>query len=122
MYIIQLVTEYNRVKGDLSCAYSFDAGPNAVIFTPSTNARELMAIFNYYLPPGQDNSKYFYGLSDEPPNIPSKGIIDGISLSPWQPGALHYIIHTRVGPGPRQLTSTDDHLLDDEGMPHHINM
>ena len=49
-YIIQLVTQYNQYKGGVAAAYTFDAGPNAVIFAEKENIPELLSVILNYLP------------------------------------------------------------------------
>ena len=57
-YIIQLVTQYNNAHGSIKGAYSFDAGPNAVIFTLTENIPELLSLIRYYLPPQRGEERY----------------------------------------------------------------
>ena len=47
---MQLIQDYNRVEGSIKAAYSFDAGPNAVLFAPKENISELLSIILHYLP------------------------------------------------------------------------
>lgn len=49
--IIQLVTRYNNIKSHINAAYTFDAGPNAVLFALSENIPELLSIVLYAFPP-----------------------------------------------------------------------
>ena len=52
--IIQLITAYNKAKGRLTAAYTFDAGPNAVIYTLSHNVPEVLSLVCHYFPTGGD--------------------------------------------------------------------
>ncbi len=40
--IIDVVNEYNKSKGELAAAYTFDAGPNACIYLPKDNMNECL--------------------------------------------------------------------------------
>uniref|UniRef100_A0A1X7VM40 Diphosphomevalonate decarboxylase n=1 Tax=Amphimedon queenslandica TaxID=400682 RepID=A0A1X7VM40_AMPQE len=86
-------------------AYTFDAGPNAVLFTPGGNIGEILGLVQHYLPPNPGAENYIRGVSagQAVPPTPSKTTINGIGLLPWKPGSLQYIIHTRVGPGPMTI-------------------
>ena len=48
--IIKLVHVINRVHGRVICAYTFDAGPNAVIYTLKEHIPMLVAVFSYFFP------------------------------------------------------------------------
>lgn len=41
----------------LQVAYSYDAGPNAVLFVESKNVPELLSLIKYYFPPAEEQSK-----------------------------------------------------------------
>ncbi|XP_003383859.1 PREDICTED: diphosphomevalonate decarboxylase-like [Amphimedon queenslandica] len=104
-YIVQLVTAYNLLYSSPRLAYTFDAGPNAVLFTPGGNIGEILGLVQHYLPPNPGAENYIRGVSagQAVPPTPSKTTINGIGLLPWKPGSLQYIIHTRVGPGPMTI-------------------
>lgn len=114
--IISFVERWNKAKGSAQVAYTFDAGPNAVLFAPNkSTANDLLNRMLYYFPPAHatDLSRYVVGNRDL---IPYKGIDAGfvppealgMSVS-RTPGELDYIICTHAGRGPFLLT---DHLLD----------
>ena len=52
--IIQLVTRYNEIYGQVKAAYTFDAGPNAVLFTLSENTQEMLSVILHAFPPSSD--------------------------------------------------------------------
>ena len=49
--IIQLVHEYNRVAGEVRVAYTFDAGPNAVLYVLAKYQAEVEALLYRLVPP-----------------------------------------------------------------------
>lgn len=57
-YIVQLVTAYNSLHSSPRLAYTFDAGPNAVLFTPGENIGEILGLVQYYIPPESGAAKY----------------------------------------------------------------
>jgi len=98
--IIKLVNEYNAISSDYKAAYTFDAGPNAVIYTLRENLDELAGLVK----------RYFMG--EERGQIPSSFRVDAVPI--LEKGSVRHIIKTTVGDGPRII---EDGLLNEEGMP-----
>jgi diphosphomevalonate decarboxylase len=48
--IIAIITEYNRAAGEIKAAYTYDAGPNAVIYAPKENVKEIVELLLRYFP------------------------------------------------------------------------
>lgn len=94
--IIHLVTCFNKYHKELRAAYTFDAGPNACIFTPPEYAADLENFVKYYFPCEENSQEIPDGL---------KGII---TVEPK--GTVGYI-KTSVGPGP-QVLQADESLFD----------
>jgi len=89
--IVHLITKYNNASKQIKAAYTFDAGPNAVIYTPPENYDEVLSLVNHYFPaPGAPISH-----SRLPPHLEK--------LIPRFEGVLERIISTKVGPGPQRL-------------------
>jgi diphosphomevalonate decarboxylase len=137
--VIRFVTAYNELflsaaehadgpRRGYRVAYTFDAGPNAVLYLPSAHVPEVLRLIQHFFPTvdntdlneyyGEDVSKY--GSIDE-----SKSIVD--RLAPCMPvtaaGSLKRVIHTRVGDGPRLLAQGNDtmiSLLDKKGLPKSV--
>jgi len=128
--IIRLIEELNRVVGKNVAAYTFDAGPNAVIYYVKENERSVMALLKACfegvpgLPGPQTRTVHAevgsggedLGMENtvevEDPVLADdfdveliKSVLDGVSR----------IILTSVGEGPEKVT--DKSLIDADGMP-----
>lgn len=114
--IISFVERWRKAEGTAQVAYTFDAGPNAVVFAPNKGtAIQLLHRLLFYFPPANDAniSSYVVGDTDL---VAFKGLdatfmpreAEGTNVT-RTPGELDYIICTRPGKGPFMLT---DHLLD----------
>lgn len=115
--IISLITKYNSLQEELKVAYSYDAGPNAVLFVESKNIAELLSLIKYYFPPAEEQPNYFHGVVDlQGIKELDKDILSSISLSP-SPGALKYIIHTKIGNGPQVINNSEEALIGTDGLP-----
>ncbi|XP_065574761.1 diphosphomevalonate decarboxylase-like [Artemia franciscana] len=109
--VIDLVNKYNAYKVDMgsstrySAAYTFDAGPNACIYLQDKDLSEFLSIIVSSFP--SIEKEYVRGL-------PVEVVSSSVDIFPKHaPGALDYIICTKVGPGPRVIES--DHLLNPDG-------
>ncbi|KAI0319170.1 Diphosphomevalonate decarboxylase [Amylostereum chailletii] len=119
--IIALITEYNRVSvangGKIKAAYTYDAGPNAVIYAPKENLKEIVELIVKYFPQAEPFKDPFSLFG-------SAGVGEGKAVSGFNPnvakqfgvGAVKNLIHTRVGDGPRKL-GEEETLLSAEGLP-----
>lgn len=119
--IISLIVEYNRVSvengGKLKAAYTYDAGPNAVIYAPKENLKEIISlIVNYF--PQAEAFKDPFGLFGAA-GVGEGSVVDGFNVNvakKFEVGAVKGLIHTRVGDGPRIL-GDEDALLGPDGLP-----
>lgn len=119
--IISLIVEYNRVStdvgGPLKAAYTYDAGPNAVIYTLKENVREVIELIVKYFPQA-GQFKDSFGLFGE--GGVHGNVVDGFNIAVAKPfgiGAVKDLIHTRVGDGPRVLRADEGLLGGREGLP-----
>ena len=119
-FIVRLITEFNILEGGIKAAYTFDAGPNAVIYAQKKDMGKLVAIINLLFSNGND---FYQGMDDSCPEVDSyptelvnRLFRDGKPGDDLK-GSLKYLIHTNLGPGPKVVEGEDECLLDDDGMP-----
>lgn len=119
--IIRLVHEYNATSPDgrLKAAYTYDAGPNSVIYAPRDNMKEIIDLIARYFPGAEFVDPY---------SLFAEGEVAGLSLpaghNAFNPnvipvfpsGSVSRLLHTRVADGPRVL-GPEESLLDSLGMP-----
>ncbi|GMK55040.1 hypothetical protein CspeluHIS016_0200960 [Cutaneotrichosporon spelunceum] len=115
--IIALVQELNRASaangGGLVAAYTFDAGPNAVLYAPAANMPVVIAAVNKYFPQAGEFADPFQMGTGAP--LPA-GFNENVVGGGWEKGAVKQLIHTQVGDGPRHLADSES-LLDAQGVP-----
>ncbi|XP_014211273.1 diphosphomevalonate decarboxylase [Copidosoma floridanum] len=115
--IIELVHAYNTAHGEIKAAYTFDAGPNATLFVLEKDVCELYAVINnYFLFVDDRQTKDQIGKS-LPGASASSELLKKINIEKQPLGKLKYVIHTRVGTGPKQVLDSENHLLDNQGFP-----
>nr|XP_003702160.1 PREDICTED: diphosphomevalonate decarboxylase [Megachile rotundata] len=115
--IVELVHLYNEAVHDVKVAYTFDAGPNATLYLLKTDVPKFMGVLDYYFPPLEDVLvEYKKGLSIDAVK-PSEDLLNKINIRKHNLGCFKYIIHTRIGDGPKYLQDSKDHLLNNQGWP-----
>ncbi|XP_028294650.1 LOW QUALITY PROTEIN: diphosphomevalonate decarboxylase [Gouania willdenowi] len=115
--VINLVHRYNSFYKETRAAYSFDAGPNAVIFTLAQHIPELVGVIQHFIsffPPESNGEESVKGL----PSVCclSEELKQGVGVEPL-PKGIKYIISTQVGPGPCFVEDSTQHLLSSDGLP-----
>ncbi|XP_066274886.1 diphosphomevalonate decarboxylase-like [Branchiostoma lanceolatum] len=117
-HIIHLVHRYNQHQGKIRAAYTFDAGPNAVLYLLQEDVPEVLALFHHFFPETTNNSErqFVQGLPDVQRRELSADLLDSVGLEP-SPGSVQYIIHTKAGEDPQVLTDPQQALLDENGLP-----
>ncbi|XP_040991551.1 diphosphomevalonate decarboxylase MVD2, peroxisomal [Juglans microcarpa x Juglans regia] len=130
--IISIVEKWNRSEGTPQVAYTFDAGPNAVMIARDRKAATLLLQrLLFYFPPNSDTDLNNYilgdksilqdagleGIKDVEGLPPPPEIKDGIP-SQKNKGDVSYFICTRPGRGPVLLSNKNQALLNPEnGLP-----
>lgn len=121
--IISIIEELNRVSlektGHLLAAYTFDAGPNAVIYTEEKNVKQIIEIIVRYFPQAESNPfpdpfKLFGGKQPAAVPLP-EGFNENVAKV-WEVGSVKGLIHTSIGDGPRVLAEGET-LLGVDGLP-----
>jgi len=113
--IVQLVHRFNAHHGQTKVAYTFDAGPNAVVFALDDTVPEFVAAVRQCFPPESNGDKFLKGLPVRPVPL-SDELKAALDVDPT-PGGVKYIIATQVGPGPQILDDHHAHLLGPDGLP-----
>ncbi|KAK8531718.1 hypothetical protein V6N13_131077 [Hibiscus sabdariffa] len=127
--IISHVEKWNRSEGSPQVAYTFDAGPNAVLIARNRKAAaQLLQRLLFSFPPKSDTDLDSYIIGDKTilQDAGLEGMRDVEALSPppengsaqKYPGDVNYFICTRPGKGPILLSNENLALLDPEtGLP-----
>ncbi|KAI3377108.1 hypothetical protein L3Q82_000307 [Scortum barcoo] len=113
--VISLVHRFNRHYGETRVAYTFDAGPNAVIFTLQQHVPEFAQVVQHFFPPETNGGQFIKGLPVDHAAL-SEELKQTIGLEPI-PKGISYIISTKVGPGPCAVQDLAQHLLGSDGLP-----
>lgn len=112
--IVQLVTLCNNFYGQIKVAYTFDAGPNAFLFLMEKDIAEILSLIRHFFPPETDRG-FIQGLEIKSQTELNKNLLKSITIEP-SPGAVKYVISTKVGSGPSEL-GQEFSLLDENGLP-----
>jgi diphosphomevalonate decarboxylase len=106
--IIRLVEELNRVAGKVVAAYTFDAGPNAVIYYLKENEEYVMGLLKTCFEGVQ-------GIENVSTSNDVLGEDFDVYLVKAVLGGVSRIILTEVGGGPEKVTERS--LIDEKGLP-----
>ncbi|XP_069037465.1 diphosphomevalonate decarboxylase isoform X2 [Lepisosteus oculatus] len=116
--IISLVHRYNTHCGETRVAYTFDAGPNAVIYTLQQHLDQFVELLKHFFPPETNGEQFVKGLPVRPASL-SEELKASIGMDPT-PKGISYIISTKVGPGPCMVEDPSLHLLGSDGLPKKV--
>lgn len=122
--IIRLVHVLNAHLGGVKAAYTFDAGPNAVIYTLEEYAPLVTAVMSHYFPAPGSNAAEYCNKPDDFNRIVSavdihisselKTKLDATGRIP-KAGDVKYMFLTRAGPGPIAQPETESLLNPETG-------
>ncbi|GAA5856840.1 hypothetical protein JCM9279_000848 [Rhodotorula babjevae] len=119
--VIQLVTELNRACGRAVAAYTYDAGPNAVLYVQEKDVKLVLDVVLQYFPQSASSFPDPFATGVAPTGSSERVAgLEGFNakvIPQHDEGAVARVIHTKVGDGPRTLDSATDGLLDAEGLP-----
>ncbi|KAG2232605.1 diphosphomevalonate decarboxylase [Thamnidium elegans] len=126
--IIQLIHEYNATSqdGKLKAAYTYDAGPNAVIYAPKENMAEIIQLIGHYFPSNKEPTAFFadpYQVVNGSLGqdfVPKTHVNFNQNVVPVQPvNSVSRLLHTKVDDGPRVLDA-EESLLKADGLPKRL--
>lgn len=118
--IIQLIEELNRSSGTPIAAYTYDAGPNAVLYTESKNVPLVLSTVLRYFPQTQESFPDPFGMGIKAGSVKMPDGFNEKCILETEVGVVPRIIHTKVGDGPRVLDSDKEGLLGKDGMPKRV--
>lgn len=121
--IIRLITVYNQWKGSICAAYTFDAGPNAVIYLLEEHVAEVGALLLYYFPSTYETIAEF--VHDSSGTVVANmaaykldpSLLTACDKTGRQPtiGDVKKMYLTRAGPGP-QVVPNESNLDQTTGL------
>eukprot|EP01090_Pellita_catalonica_P006478 TRINITY_DN16706_c0_g1_i1.p1 TRINITY_DN16706_c0_g1~~TRINITY_DN16706_c0_g1_i1.p1 ORF type:complete len:427 (+),score=52.48 TRINITY_DN16706_c0_g1_i1:192-1283(+) len=120
--IVQYVTAYNEKMGGIKAAYTFDAGPNAVIYTEKKTLPHFLKGLLYYYPPGQSQAiESYFPKTQLLQEVGASGDDFGVAkdllgIQDRQRGFLQQILHTTPGPGAGDVSHSRS-LISSSGEP-----
>ncbi|KAH0619689.1 hypothetical protein JD844_000600 [Phrynosoma platyrhinos] len=112
--VVALVHRFNAHCGKTKVAYTFDAGPNAVLFMLEETVGEFVEVVKRSFPPKNNGDQFLKGLLVEAAT-PSEELLSAVVRDP-SPGAIRYLLLTKPGPGPTLVENADSHLLGADGL------
>ncbi|ALC41666.1 CG8239 [Drosophila busckii] len=114
--ISNFVHDFNEAAGELLAAYTFDAGPNACLYVLAEHVPRLLAAVQLAFPNDCEQSvEYLKGIPVPQLAQHLNGVGDAALAHVNPKNLLKYIIHTKVGKGPYQLSDDQSLLID--GLP-----
>ena len=113
--IVRIVHAYNAWAGEIRAAYTFDAGPNAVLYTLDKYVVEVGALMKHYFPETGalsdyiNNSEYAAKISQF---ALSPDLLETTNKTGREPasGDVKMFYYTRSGPGPQTLSVEESNL------------
>lgn len=122
--IMRLVHVINEHFGRIVCAYTYDAGPNAVIYLLEKDTPLVMAVMVHFFPAPGTPADYCNDVDFFVKSCSNKGIIVSDLLKKLNKtgripsaGDVKYIFHTRSGKGPIRQPAEESLLDPSTGTP-----
>lgn len=109
---IRMVEAINLAAGEIVCAYTFDAGPNAVVFFEEKNTAWIHDCFKSVVG--------HVGGWEDAKETGTKAVVEvDEKISTLLKDGVSRVILTSVGPGPAQI---QDHLVAADGTDVHVQL
>ena len=103
---MDMVHRYNGQTGEKCLAYTFDAGPNAVLVTTDKHLNECCALLvKHFCKRDEDgyiDDEDFFSEASLPHD--PETVIDLKGFENESPGGIEYCIVTKLGKGPQTLS------------------
>jgi len=122
--IIRLCHVINNHFGSIRAAYTFDAGPNAVIYCLEKDAPMVQAVMARHFPTAGDTNDYhsdpgFFESCVASPSLVPPALQEALDKTGHTPksGDVKYMFYTKPGPGPIKAADEDILLDPSTGMP-----
>ncbi|NXJ89567.1 MVD1 decarboxylase, partial [Corythaixoides concolor] len=112
-HIIALAHRFNAHHGRTKVAYTFDAGPNAVIFTLADTVAEFVEVVRRSFPPATNGDQFVRGLPVGSASLPEE-LLAAVDPAPAAPNPSPA---PQPGPGPQLVDDPSQHLLGADGLP-----
>jgi diphosphomevalonate decarboxylase len=117
--VIRLCHVINKHFGKVVCAYTFDAGPNAVIYTLKQYVPMLLAVFSKFFPTAVEPKEYcnkpteYTHAANNRASLAPQELLEKCAKTGRQctVGDVKYCFVTRPGPGP-VLQPLEESLID----------
>ncbi|EDQ87730.1 uncharacterized protein MONBRDRAFT_26828 [Monosiga brevicollis MX1] len=107
--ILVLLTKFNAQSSSPRAAYTYDAGPNCVIYALKKDIPDIIALVARCFP-SSTPATYVQGRTT---SVPEAEIAPELQSFPVaEPDQIKYIIHTGIGDGPRV---SQEHLINEAG-------
>ena len=113
--VVQMIHRYNDWAGEIRAAYTFDAGPNAVLYTLEKHVIEVLALVLKYYPAESDNLVGDYVSNEEMAKEALSYKLDPSLLEAVEKtgrvhehGDVKMVYCTKGGPGPKTLDSSEE--------------
>jgi len=111
--VVQMIHRYNDWAGEIRAAYTFDAGPNAVLYTLDKHVVELLALVLKYYPAQSEDLVGEYVNNSVLSKEALKFKLDPILTEAvektgrvWEHGDVKMVYCTKGGPGPKLLDAS----------------
>lgn len=117
--IVRIVHAYNAWAGEIRAAYTFDAGPNAVLYTLDQHVVELGALMLHYFPESSENyisnAEFAKTVKDFALSAELLAATDKTGRVPAS-GDVKMFYYTKSGPGPQKLSLEESNLDSKTGL------